>query len=96
MHSKHVRMIRNFQLIFFAQIRYHCLYDEIKDEHDPKEEYEFEEQAKIFIASYKAMQKKYQMLIMNQSQVLFVNYLKISYLTINFISILSNMRQHLS
>lgn len=49
--------------------RYHCLYNEIKDEHNPKEEYEFEEQAKIFISSYKAMQKKYQMLLIKQSQV---------------------------
>lgn len=45
------------------------MYDEVKDEHDPKEEYEFEEQAKLFIDSYKAMQKKYQLLLIKQSQV---------------------------
>lgn len=55
-------------IINFAH-RYHCLYDEAKDEHDPKEEYEFEEQAKMFIASYQAMQKKYQYLLMKQAQV---------------------------
>lgn len=52
-----------------SSTRYHCLYGEVKDEHDPKEEYKFEEEAKMFIASYKAMQKKYQQLLMKQSQV---------------------------
>lgn len=45
------------------------MYDEIKNEHDPSEEHGFEEQAKMFIASYKVMQKKYQHLLMKQSQV---------------------------
>jgi hypothetical protein len=56
---------------FFIPHRYHSLYDEVKEEHDPKEEYEFEEQAKLFIDSYKAMQKKYQLLLIKQSQVSF-------------------------
>jgi hypothetical protein len=45
------------------------LYDEIKSEYNPKEEFEFEEQAKLFIGSFKAMQKKYQHLLIKQSQV---------------------------
>lgn len=53
----------------FRFLRYHCLYDEIKEEYDPKEEYEFEEQAKLFLGSFKVMQKKYQQLIIKQSQV---------------------------
>ncbi|CRL08059.1 CLUMA_CG021027, isoform A [Clunio marinus] len=49
-------------------IRYHCLYEEVKDEYDSKEEYEFEEQAKMFLNSYKEMQKKYKTLLLKQSQ----------------------------
>lgn len=45
------------------------MYDKIKEEHNPKEEYEFEEQAKVFLSSYGAMQNKYQQLLMKQSQV---------------------------
>ena len=45
------------------------MYDEIKNEYDPREEFEFEEQAKLFLGSFKAMQKKYQHLIIKQSQV---------------------------
>jgi hypothetical protein len=65
-------------------LRYHSLYDEVKDEHDPKEEYEFEEQAKLFIDSYKAMQKKYQLLLIKQSQVRTNFLLKLSRILIKF------------
>lgn len=54
---------------YAAVFRYHCYYDEVRNEHDPKEEFEFEEQAKMFLASYKEMQKKYQNLLLKQSQV---------------------------
>lgn len=45
------------------------MYEDIKDEHDPKEEYEFEEQAKSYLGDYESMKKKYQHLILKQSQV---------------------------
>jgi uncharacterized protein YegL len=45
------------------------LYDKIKDEHNPKENFEFEEKAKVFLGSYGAMQNKYQQLLLKQSQV---------------------------
>ncbi|KAG5672194.1 hypothetical protein PVAND_002344 [Polypedilum vanderplanki] len=49
-------------------IRYHCMYEEIKDENDPKEDYEFSEQAKLFLASFQTMKEKYQHLLLKQSQ----------------------------
>jgi hypothetical protein len=45
------------------------MYEEIKDENDPKENYEFGEQAKLFLASFQAMKEKYQHLLLKQSQV---------------------------
>lgn len=56
-------------LNLISSCRYHCLYDEVKNEHDPKEDYEFEKQAKMFLDSYDVMQKKYQSLLIKQSQV---------------------------
>jgi hypothetical protein len=49
--------------------RYHCMYEEVKSEHDPKEEFEFEEQSKLFLASFEAMKLKYKHLLLKQSQV---------------------------
>jgi hypothetical protein len=54
---------------FNLRHRYHCYYEEPKNEYDPKEEYEFEEKAKMYLASFEAMKKKYQHLLMKQSQV---------------------------
>lgn len=85
------RFMLNFHITCF---RYHCLYNEIKDEHDPKEEYEFEEQAKIFIASYKAMQKKYQLLLVKQSQVRFDFFSPSNNML--FMKYFSNLHQHQS
>lgn len=45
------------------------MYEEIKDENDPKEEFEFGEQSKLFLASFQAMKEKYQHLLLRQSQV---------------------------
>lgn len=49
------------------------MYEEIKDENDPKEDYEFSEQAKLFLASFQAMKEKYQHLLLKQSQVSILN-----------------------
>lgn len=49
------------------------MYEEIKDENDPKEDYEFEEQSKLFLASFQAMKEKYQYLLLKQSQVIKMN-----------------------
>lgn len=45
------------------------MYEEVKDENDPKEDYEFEEQSKLFLAGFQAMKEKYQHLLLKQSQV---------------------------
>jgi hypothetical protein len=45
------------------------MYEEIKDENDPKEEYEFSEHAMLFLESFKTMKDKYQHLLLRQSQV---------------------------
>lgn len=45
------------------------MHEEIKCEKDPKEEYEIEEKAKLYLASFQAMKEKFQHLLMKQSQV---------------------------
>lgn len=45
------------------------MHEEIKSEHDPKEEYEIEEKSKLYLASFQAMKEKFQHLLMKQSQV---------------------------
>lgn len=45
------------------------MYEEIKDENDPKEDFEFEEQAKLYLASFQAMKEKYQRILLKQSLV---------------------------
>lgn len=45
------------------------MYEEVKDEKNPKEEHEIEEKSKLFLASFQAMKEKFQFLLMKQSQV---------------------------
>lgn len=45
------------------------MYEEIKSEKDPKEEYEFEEKSKHILASFQVMKEKFQHLLIRQSQV---------------------------
>lgn len=71
------------------------MYEDIKDEHDPKEEYEFEEQAKSYLGDYESMKKKYQHLILKQSQVFIKSNVVIN-LIYSILSYFSNMHQHLS
>lgn len=50
-------------------IRYHCYYEDVKNEYNPKEEHELSEKSKMFLASFDVMKKKFQYLLMKQAQV---------------------------
>jgi hypothetical protein len=72
------------------------LYDKVKDEHNPKDNFEFEEKAKIFLGSYGAMKNKYQQLLLKQSQVRKLNQSKSGHeFTVSFLHS-SNMHQRQS
>jgi hypothetical protein len=45
------------------------MYEEVKSEVNPKEDYEFEEKSKHVLASFQVMKEKLQHLLIKQSQV---------------------------
>lgn len=61
-------------LVNIENFRYHCYYEDVKNEYEPKEEYELVERSKIFLASFDVMKKKFQYLLMKQAQVNIVTF----------------------
>ena len=64
-----IKSLFKIKLDFYSLLRYHCMYEEVKEEKSSKDESEMEIKAQEYLGQYQDMLHKYQYLLLKQSQV---------------------------